>query len=55
VAVPALWPVAALAVLLALTGAAFFVSSRRRTAVQVDVTGFKADRGRARATRHAMA
>ncbi|VWD24193.1 aspartyl-tRNA synthetase [Burkholderia lata] len=41
VAVPALWPVAALAVLLALAGAAFFVSSRRRMALQVDETGFR--------------
>ncbi|VWB65359.1 aspartyl-tRNA synthetase [Burkholderia lata] len=41
VAVPALWPVAALAVLLALAGVAFFVSSRRRMALQVDETGFR--------------
>ncbi|VWB75465.1 aspartyl-tRNA synthetase [Burkholderia lata] len=40
-AAPALWPVAALAVLLALAGAAFFVSSRRRMALQVDETGFR--------------
>ncbi|HDR9483554.1 TPA: aspartyl-tRNA synthetase [Burkholderia aenigmatica] len=38
---PALWPVAALAVLLALAGVAFFVSSRRRMALQVDETGFR--------------
>ena len=40
-AAPALWPVAALAVLLALAGAAFFVSSRRRMALHVDETGFR--------------
>ncbi|MCA8294704.1 aspartyl-tRNA synthetase [Burkholderia sp. AU30198] len=40
-AAPALWPVAALAGLLALAGAAFFVSSRRRMALQVDETGFR--------------
>ncbi|MCA8257973.1 aspartyl-tRNA synthetase [Burkholderia sp. AU31624] len=40
-AAPALWPVAALAVLLALAGAAFFVSSRRRMALQVDEMGFR--------------
>lgn len=40
-AAPALWPVAALAVLLALAGAAFFVSSRRRMALRVDETGFR--------------
>ncbi|VWC71625.1 aspartyl-tRNA synthetase [Burkholderia lata] len=38
---PALWPVAALAALLALAGAAFFVSSRRRMALHVDETGFR--------------
>ncbi|UXU89342.1 aspartyl-tRNA synthetase [Burkholderia sp. S-53] len=38
---PTLWPVAALAVLLALAGAAFFVSSRRRMALQIDETGFR--------------
>ncbi|CAB3759489.1 aspartyl-tRNA synthetase [Burkholderia puraquae] len=40
-AAPALWPVAALAALLALAGGAFFVSSRRRMALQVDETGFR--------------
>lgn len=40
-AAPALWPVAALAALLALAGAAFFVSSRRRMALHVDETGFR--------------
>lgn len=40
-AAPTLWPVAALAVLLALAGAAFFVSSRRKMALQVDETGFR--------------
>ncbi|VWD60903.1 aspartyl-tRNA synthetase [Burkholderia contaminans] len=40
-AAPALWPVAALALLLALAGAAFFVSSRRRMALHVDETGFR--------------
>ncbi|MEN2469762.1 aspartyl-tRNA synthetase [Burkholderia sp. GS2Y] len=38
---PALWPVAALAVLLALASAAFFVSSRRKMALHVDETGFR--------------
>ena len=40
-AAPALWPVAALAVLLALAGALFLVSSRRRMALHVDETGFR--------------
>ncbi len=42
-AAPALWPVAALAALLALAlaGVAFFVSSRRRMALHVDETGFR--------------
>lgn len=40
-AAPALWPVAALAGLLALAGAAFFVSSRRRMVLHVDETGFR--------------
>lgn len=40
-AAPALWPVAALAGLLALAGGAFFVSSRRRMALHVDETGFR--------------
>ncbi|MBR8379774.1 aspartyl-tRNA synthetase [Burkholderia cenocepacia] len=41
VAAPTLWPVAALAVLLALVSAALFVSSRRKLALQVDETGFR--------------
>lgn len=40
-AAPALWPVAALAGLLALAGGAFFVSSRRRMVLHVDETGFR--------------
>ncbi|AXF20579.1 aspartyl-tRNA synthetase [Burkholderia pyrrocinia] len=40
-AAPTLWPVAALAVLLALAGAAFFVASRRRMALHIDETGFR--------------
>ncbi|MDF3081049.1 aspartyl-tRNA synthetase [Burkholderia sola] len=41
VAVPALWPLAALAALLGLASAALFVSSRRKLALQVDETGFR--------------
>jgi hypothetical protein len=37
----ALWPVAALAVLLGLASAALFVSSRRRMALRIDETGFR--------------
>lgn len=38
---PALWPVAALAALLALASGAFFASSRRKLALHIDETGFR--------------
>ncbi|WP_322083170.1 aspartyl-tRNA synthetase [Burkholderia sp. BCC1972] len=38
---PTLWPVAALAALLALASGAFFASSRRKLALHIDETGFR--------------
>ncbi|MDR0243205.1 MAG: aspartyl-tRNA synthetase [Burkholderia sp.] len=38
---PTLWPVAALAAMLVLASAAFFISSRRKMALHIDETGFR--------------